>query len=106
MTRTVLLNCPIKAEIRAFENFVIVMIKAVICAKALSGDSCYWRSRKSDRPQLNSSDVTAATSQRLKVGNYAAKPLPRASKNLQRLHSAFVARCNLNEAAVWLLKGC
>ena len=58
-----------------------------------------------DQLQLNCS-VIAATLQRLKVGNCAAKPLPRASKNLQRLHSAFAARCNLNEAAVWLLKGC
>ena len=81
------------------------IIKAVICDKALSGDSCYWRSRKSDRLQLNCS-ITVATSQRLKVGNCAAKPLPRASKSLQRLHSAFASRCNLNEAAVWLLKGC
>ena len=35
MTRTVLLNCPIKAEIRAvesqsFDNFVIVMIRGII----------------------------------------------------------------------------
>ena len=40
------------------------------------------------------------------VSNCAAKPLPRASKSLQRLHSAFASRCNLNKAAVWLLKGC
>ena len=58
-----------------------------------------------DRPQLNCS-VTAATSQRLKVGNCAAKPLPRASRSLQRLHSAFASRCNFNEAAVWLQKCC
>ena len=58
------------------------VIKAVICAKALSGDSCYWRSRKSDRPQLNCS-VTAATSQHLKVNNCAAELLLRASKAAQ-----------------------
>ena len=40
------------------------------------------------------------------VSNCAAKPLPRASKSLQRLHSVFASHCNLNKAAVWLLKGC
>ena len=81
------------------------IVKAIICAKAFSGDSRYWRSRKSDRLQLKCG-ITAATSQGLKVGNCAAKVLPRASKSLQRLHSAFASRCNLNEAAVWLLKCC
>ena len=46
-----------------------------------------------DRPHLNCS-VIAAALQRLKVGNWAAKPLPRASKSLQRLHSAFASRFN------------
>ena len=45
MARTVLLNCPIKAEIRAvdslsdlsrFENFVIVMIIIIISRETLS----------------------------------------------------------------------
>ena len=51
--------------------------------QGFSGDSCYLKNVVlSDRAQLNCS-VTAATSQLLKVGNCAAKPLPRASKAAQ-----------------------
>ena len=74
---------------QAYSHFLEVQSK-FSCYKSrnlwqgFSGDSCYLKNVVlSDRAQLNCS-VTAATSQLLKVGNSAAKPLPRASEAAQR----------------------
>ena len=86
-------------------SHIFRVVKAVICGKALSGDSCYWLSRKSDWPQLNCS-VIAATSQHLKVGNCTGKLLPRASKAAQHFCIPLQLELSCCLASKMLLKSC
>ena len=74
--------------------------------QGFSGDSCYLKNVVlSDRAQLNCS-VTAATSQLLKVGNCAAKPLPRASKAAQRFCIPLQLELSCCFASKMLLNSC
>ena len=59
----------------------------------------------SDRPKLNCS-VTAATSQHFKVGNCAAKLLPRASKAAQRFCIPLQLELSCYLASTMLLNSC
>ena len=74
--------------------------------QGFSGDSCYLKNVVlSDRAQLNCS-VTAATSQLLKVGNCAAKLLPRASKAAQRFCIPLQLELSCCLASKTLLNSC
>ena len=81
------------------------VIKAVICGKAFLAIHVISRTLLSDRAQLNCS-VTAATSQLLKVGNCAAKLLPRASKAAQRFCIPLQLELSCCLASKMLLNSC
>ena len=75
-------------------------------SQGFSGDSCYLKNIVlSDWAQLNCS-VTAVTSQLLKDGNCAAKPLPRASKGAQCFCIPLQLELSCHLASKTLLNSC